>query len=266
MPNYLHLLILIIYGIYIKITIINKITIMFHSRLTHCGLLTAVAALLSSCIFPTTPLGENWNDRSSYHWEQTEPTKEASLPSLPLVLPYRSRNEDKTPKLLVLGPCPPLLFNTTTNRASKLRVRTTAYTHTESDHLAYGKKNAIGTDLKFGDLRSAAADWSRYPVGTRFRIVGQPEVLYVVDDYGSALVGTGTIDLYKPSKSLMNNWGVRHVDIQVVKWGSYERSMQLMRDRTRWQHVRRMMEGINARMRLVEAVQSKEKDLETASL
>ncbi|MCB1277662.1 MAG: 3D domain-containing protein [Prosthecobacter sp.] len=135
------------------------------------------------------------------------------------------------------------------HRNSQMRVRTTAYTHNESDHLVYGVKNAIGTNLKFGKVRSAAADWSRFPVGTKFRIAGQPEVIYVVDDYGSALVGTGTIDLYKPSRSLMNNWGVRHVDIEVIEWGSYEKSMDLMRDRTKWKHVRAMMEGIEARLR-----------------
>ena len=56
----------------------------------------------------------------------------------------------------------------------------------------------MGKPLRFGMVRSAAADWSRYPVGTRFRIVGKPYE-YVIDDYGSALVGTDTIDLYKPS-------------------------------------------------------------------
>jgi len=71
----------------------------------------------------------------------------------------------------------------------------------------------------------------------------------VVDDYGSALVGTGTIDLYKPNRSMMDNWGVRHVDIEVIQWGSYEKSMDLMRDRTKWRHVRAMMEGIEARLR-----------------
>ena len=77
-------------------------------------------------------------------------------------------------------------------------VRTTAYTHSERDHLAYGPRNAVGTALKYtSSVRSAAADWSVYPLGTTFRIKGQP-YLYVVDDYGSALVGTGTIDIYQP--------------------------------------------------------------------
>jgi len=146
-------------------------------------------------------------------------------------------------------PAPPLLAASNLHRNSQMRVRTTAYTHNESDHIVYGVKNAVGTNLKFGKVRSAAADWSRFPVGTVFSIAGQPGVVYVVDDYGSALVGTGTIDLYKPSRSMMDNWGVRHVDIQVIQWGSFERSMELMRDRTKWRHVRAMMDGIEARLR-----------------
>jgi len=131
-------------------------------------------------------------------------------------------------------------------KAGQMTVRTTAYCHDESDHIVYGRKNALGTDLKFGSVRSAAADWSRYPVGTRFRIAGQPDVVYEVDDYGSALVGTGTIDLYKPTQGMMNQWGVRHVDIEVLQWGSYERSMEIMRDRVRWPHVRRMVSDIES--------------------
>lgn len=130
----------------------------------------------------------------------------------------------------------------------KLNVRTTAYCHDESDHIVYGTKNALGTPLKFGSVRSAAADWSRYPVGTRFRIAGQPDVVYEVDDYGSALVGTGTIDLYKPSQGMMNDWGVRHVDIEVLQWGSYRRSIDIMKDRMRWPHVRRMVEDIQSKV------------------
>lgn len=126
---------------------------------------------------------------------------------------------------------------------SRMTVRTTAYTHSESDHLIYGRKNAVGGTLKYGSVRSAAADWSRYPLGTRFRIAGNPEI-YEVDDYGSALVGTGTIDLYKPTRGMMNSWGVRHVDIEVLSWGSYERSREMLQERTRYPHVRRMFYDI----------------------
>lgn len=129
-----------------------------------------------------------------------------------------------------------------------LPVRTTAYTHSESDHLIYGNKTAIGTRLKYySGVRSAAADWSKFPVGTRFQIVGVPGVTYEIDDYGSALVGTETIDLYKPSRQHMNDWGARHVEIKVIKWGSFLRSKEILKDRTKFSHVRKMYEAIKGR-------------------
>ena len=130
---------------------------------------------------------------------------------------------------------------------SKVRtVRTTAYCHLEADSLKYGKLNAVGTQLKYGKVRSAAADWSRYPVGTVFKIKGEP-YLYEVDDYGSALVGTNTIDLYKPNKTAMRAWGVRHVPVEVLKWGSFEKSASILKDRTRYSHVRRMYHSVQRR-------------------
>ena len=41
---------------------------------------------------------------------------------------------------------------------------------------------------------SAAADWSRWPAGTIFRVPPDRQ-LYKVDDYGWALSGRNTIDL-----------------------------------------------------------------------
>lgn len=122
-------------------------------------------------------------------------------------------------------------------------VRTTAYTHTESDHIEYGARTAVGTPLRFGTVRSAAADWSVYPVGTIFQIEGTPHV-YQVDDYGSALVGTNTIDLYKPDRATMNAWGVRNVNIRVLKWGSFSKSLAIMKPRTNNEHVRKMVQRI----------------------
>jgi len=123
-------------------------------------------------------------------------------------------------------------------------VRTTAYTHTEADHLIYGRKNAAGTTLRYsGQVRSAAADWSVYPVGTTFRIKGLP-YLYVVDDYGSALVGTGTVDLYKPSKEVMNAWGRRNVELTIVRWGSQARSAEILKDRVHHAHCRQMFTSL----------------------
>lgn len=116
------------------------------------------------------------------------------------------------------------------------KVRTTAYTHTE----AGGSRNAIGQRLSSGKLTSAASDWSRFPLGTQFQIV-QTGQQYVIDDYGSALVGTNTIDLYKTSRSSMRKWGVRHVDIRILKWGSPERSLVVLQPRKRNRHVRAMV-------------------------
>src|SRR6478609_10739261 len=66
-----------------------------------------------------------------------------------------------------------------------MTVRTTAYTHTE----AGGIKNGVGGRLRFkSPVRSAAADWSWLPLGTRFRLMTD-EQQYVIEDYGSALVG-----------------------------------------------------------------------------
>lgn len=132
---------------------------------------------------------------------------------------------------------------TYTSHSQRTRlVRTTAYSHMEKEVGAPGRKNAIGTTLQYGKVRSAAADWSVYPVGTTFRIKGQP-YLYVVDDFGSALVGTNTIDIFKPSLSLMRRWGTRRVEITVVRWGSMQRSAKLLRTRRGYSHCRRMYAG-----------------------
>jgi 3D (Asp-Asp-Asp) domain-containing protein len=122
-------------------------------------------------------------------------------------------------------------------------VKTTAYTHSEADHIVHGTKTAVGTQLKYGRVNSAAADWSVYPVGTVFQIEGQPGI-YQVDDYGSALVGTNTIDLYKPSKGEMNQWGSRKVNIQVLKWGSFRKSLSIMQPRQNNGYIRRMVQRI----------------------
>src|ERR1044072_2058575 len=95
-------------------------------------------------------------------------------------------------------------------------VRTTAYTHTE----AGGIKNGVGGRLRFkSDVRSAAADWSWLPLGTRFRVAGEKQE-YVIEDYGSALVGRQTIDMYMPSMKMVRAWGVKQIDIEILAWGS----------------------------------------------
>jgi 3D (Asp-Asp-Asp) domain-containing protein len=120
--------------------------------------------------------------------------------------------------------------------AYRMHVRTTAYTRGEGS----GSHNAIGSYLSGRHVKSAASDWSRFPLGTRFRIVGTEDE-YVIDDYGTALVGTSTIDLYKPSRLEMKRWGVRHVNIDVLQWGSREESLKVLAPRSKHRIVRRMM-------------------------
>ena len=90
---------------------------------------------------------------------------------------------------------------------------------------------------------SAASDWSRFPLGTRFRIVGTNEE-YIIDDYGTALIGTNTIDLYKSSRLEMRRWGVRHVDIDILEWGSEEASLKVLGPRAKHRCVRRMVTAL----------------------
>jgi 3D (Asp-Asp-Asp) domain-containing protein len=118
-------------------------------------------------------------------------------------------------------------------------VRTTAYTHTEKG----GRRNAVGVRLSGSSVMSAASDWSHFPLGTRFQIVGTSD-RYVIDDYGGALIGTNTIDLYKASRGAMRQWGVRHVDIDIIEWGSKEQSLKVLRPRSKNRLIRRMIAGL----------------------
>lgn len=119
----------------------------------------------------------------------------------------------------------------------RMTVRTTAYTHTE----AGGSNNAIGSRLRFGgDVYSAASDWSWLPLGTRFRMVENGRT-YVIEDYGSALVGRKTIDLYQPSMSAVRAWGVRNVDIEILEWGSKAMSLKLLKPRATRGYIRTMV-------------------------
>ncbi len=118
-------------------------------------------------------------------------------------------------------------------------VRTTAYTYTEPG----GRHDACGGILSTGTIHSAAADWSRYPVGTTFKIVETGEICQI-DDYGSALIGTNTIDLYKDSNRQMRNWGVRMVHIKILVWGSPRRSLEILTPRARNSQVRPMIAAL----------------------
>jgi 3D (Asp-Asp-Asp) domain-containing protein len=118
-------------------------------------------------------------------------------------------------------------------------VRTTAYTRIEKG----GRRNALGKYLSGRHVMSAASDWSRFPLGTRFRICSTREE-FIIDDYGTALVGTSTIDLYKPTKLEMKRWGARNVDIDILQWGSEEQSLRVLGPRAKHQIARRMIAAL----------------------
>ncbi len=174
-------------------------------------------------------------------------------------------------------------------------VRTTAYTHTESDHRQYGNKNALGGTLHAASMPprsaaaavlralpatdddnqtmaytsrgpqpfdlapgatsttttttvtfspsacgSAAADWSRWPAGTIFRVLSTGQI-YRVDDYGWALAGRNTIDLYMATPSDMNRWGVRSEPIQILLWGDAQESLRRLQRHQDYRHIKRMV-------------------------
>lgn len=208
-------------------------------QLLSLAALALFASLLSNCsssslnVLPKSSIGK-FSSSSSSRWSFTSsaesfPTAE---PSPAVAAAAASHRKDK-------HGMPVYAFS----ERSRL-VRTTAYCSKESDHLIYGSKNATGTELRYSNrVRSAAADWSFYPVGTVFRIKGLP-YLYVVDDYGSALTGTGTIDIYNPDHATMNAWGTRKVEATVVQWGSFTRSAELLSKRTSYGHCRDMLANI----------------------
>ena len=126
----------------------------------------------------------------------------------------------------------------------RMNVRTTAYCTTERG--GGGKHNAIGMYLSGRNVISAASDWSRFPLGTRFRLVDTNQE-YIIDDYGGALVGTNTIDLFKNSRREVKQWGVRHVDIDILQWGSDTESLKILGPRTKHKKVRRMVAALNSK-------------------
>ena len=123
------------------------------------------------------------------------------------------------------------------------KVRTTAYTHGAAENGTHPRSNAIGTRLKSGALSSAAADWSHWPVGTRFRVVETGRE-HIIDDVGSAIVGTNTIDLFKPSSRAMHQWGVRDVTIEILEWGSPQESLEILMSRRKSRPARKMVERL----------------------
>lgn len=146
---------------------------------------------------------------------------------------------------VLLGSCATQTGATSTSSHTRRieNVRTTAYCSGEGGC----RRNATGAVLAGGSVRSAASDWSRFPLGTKFRIVGTQDI-YRIDDYGGALIGTNTIDLYM-SRPRIRRWGVRRVDIEVLEWGSDAVSLKVLGPRRNNPAVRRMVASLEGKKR-----------------
>jgi 3D (Asp-Asp-Asp) domain-containing protein len=95
-------------------------------------------------------------------------------------------------------------------------------------------------------IGSAAADWSRWPAGTVFRLLSTGQN-YRVEDYGWALSGRNTIDLYMANQRAMNTWGARPETIEILKWGDPQESLQFLRGHQDYRHIKRMVLELEGR-------------------
>jgi hypothetical protein len=68
-----------------------------------------------------------------------------------------------------------------------------------------------------------------------------------VEDYGWALSGRNTIDLYMANQREMNSWGARAETIEVLKWGDPEESLQFLRRHQDYRHIKRMVLELEGR-------------------
>ena len=58
------------------------------------------------------------------------------------------------------------------------------------------------------------------------------------------MVGKDKVDLYHTNYRDVYQWGVRTVTLEIIEWGCPEKSLALLRPRSRASHVRRMVEAL----------------------
>jgi 3D (Asp-Asp-Asp) domain-containing protein len=138
-----------------------------------------------------------------------------------------------------------------TRVTAKTTVTTTRVTKTTS---VRGAKRAVAVSKVPPRIGSAAADWSRWPMGTTFRLLSTGQ-MYRVEDYGWALSGRNTIDLYMANQRDMNQWGARQEPIQVLHWGDPGESLQFLRGHQDYKHIKRMVLELEGRDREAAALQ-----------
>ena len=116
-----------------------------------------------------------------------------------------------------------------------------------------GAKRAVAAS-KRTKIGSAAADWGRWPMGTTFRLLSTGQT-YRIEDYGWALSGRNTIDLYMSNRRDMNTWGARQEPIQILHWGDPQQSLQFLQSHTDYKHLKRMVLELQGRNEEAAALQ-----------
>jgi hypothetical protein len=107
-------------------------------------------------------------------------------------------------------------------------------------------RRSLGEGSRPPQIGSAAADWSRWPAGTVFRLVSTGQS-YRVEDYGWALSGRNTIDLYMANQREMNSWGAREETIEILQWGDPQESLQFLQRHQDYKHIKRMVLELEGR-------------------
>jgi 3D (Asp-Asp-Asp) domain-containing protein len=132
-----------------------------------------------------------------------------------------------------------------------VRVKTTTTTRVTKKGRKVKRAVVVAQPPRIG---SAAADWSRWPMGTTFRLLSTGQI-YRVEDYGWALSGRNTIDLYMENARDMNAWGAREEPIQVLRWGDPQQSLDILRTHQGYKHIRRMVFELEGREEEAAALQ-----------
>jgi len=71
--------------------------------------------------------------------------------------------------------------------------------------------------------------------------------MYRVDDYGWALSGRNTIDLYMANSRDMNTWGARQETSRSLQWGDPQQSLQFLQSHQDYKHIKRMVLELEGR-------------------
>lgn len=125
-------------------------------------------------------------------------------------------------------------------KGTRTGTKTVATTRVTKTATTKGGKRLVAASKSPPRIGSAAADWSRWPVGTTFRLLSTGQ-MYRVEDYGWALSGRNTIDLYMANQRDMNTWGARQEPIQILHWGDPQQSLQILRLHSDYKHIKRMV-------------------------